>query len=78
MYCSCLWKAYLLSDIELVESAVQKRATIYIYICNTLSWQIKGILQCTYLILPCSQGIIQIMSSPQIIHFTMLVVTNCT
>ena len=29
MYCSCLWKPYLLSDIELLER-VQRRATKYI------------------------------------------------
>ena len=29
LYCSCLWKPYLLSDIELIEK-VQKRATKYI------------------------------------------------
>ena len=30
MYCSCLWKPYLLSDIELLER-VQRRATKYIF-----------------------------------------------
>ena len=29
LYCSCLWKPYLLSDIQLIEK-VQKRATKYI------------------------------------------------
>ena len=35
LYCSCLWKPYLLSDIELIEK-VQKRATKYI-LCDYTS-----------------------------------------
>ena len=35
LYCSCLWKPYLLSDIKLIEK-VQKRATKYI-LCDYTS-----------------------------------------